>query len=64
MQREIKITVTAPCDCTEEEFKEWVTNQLNEDYFDNKNPLKGFGLNPDKIEFLNYPHQTEVTTLI
>ena len=55
MQREIKITVTAPCDCTEEQFKEWIESELNknDNSITNENPLWLCDLNPDKIEFLD-----------
>jgi hypothetical protein len=54
MQREIKIIVTAPNDCTEEQFKEWVNFELEfTGLMDRDNPLYEFSLVADKVEFLD-----------
>ena len=52
MQREIKITVTPPEDCTDEQFKEWVEFNLNYRVgMSNNNPLWIYELDVDEIEF-------------
>jgi len=52
MQKEIKITVTAPVDCTDTEFLEWITAQLRDEYLHRDNPLWLCALNPDEIIIL------------
>ena len=52
MEKEITISVTAPCECTEEQFEEWVKYCLG--YLGGcsmDNPLHEYDLEANSVDF-------------
>lgn len=51
--KEIRMTVVAPVECSNEQFDEWIEYKLgyHEDVISEDNPLKDYDLNATSIDF-------------
>jgi len=51
MEKEIRITVKAPCECTDEQFQEWVEYCLGyRGGVSMENPLHEYDLEADRVD--------------